>query len=131
MLNYLQIKCGTLSLQIEIGNSNLNLELVILRGDSISRKAAAHSITRGLPTGVEKYLFNISSYRRAISGVSGHEHFGGGGRQSLSREAENTYYHKIYPGETISLGCLSFLGYRHRCHHLLTPAPPPFPQHAY
>lgn len=48
------------------------------------------------------------SYRRAILGVSGHEHFGGRRQQAIAclRGFKNTYYHKILPGETIGSGCL-------------------------
>lgn len=72
-------------------------------------------------------LLNISSYRRAILGVSGHEHFGGRRQQAIAclRGFKNTYYHKILPGETIGSGCLSFHGYGHRSHHLRTLGPPP------
>ena len=72
-------------------------------------------------------LLNISSYRRAILGVSGHEHFGGRRQQAIAclRGFKNTYYHKIHPGETVGLGCLSFHGHGHRCHHLRTLAAPP------
>lgn len=72
-------------------------------------------------------LLNISSYRRAVLGVSGHEHFGGRRQQAIVclRGFKNTYYDKIHPGEIIGLGCLSFHGYGYRCHHLQTLGPPP------
>ena len=71
--------------------------------DFISTKAVnistwekiVHSIRRRLPTGMEKIsLLNISSYRRAVLGVSGHEHFGGRRQQAIVclRGFKNTYY---------------------------------------
>lgn len=51
----------------------------------------AESIIRGLPIDVKKYLFNISSHRRAILGARGLAHLGGGRHQAITGQGLNLH----------------------------------------